>query len=81
MSHISDDAYNKLRKNIGSDFGRESRKPIKELFSFHCGSCGYKNIHDVSSLRCGCGNELKGIRVYQKIGDTVVYDNRGSKRR
>lgn len=81
MSNIADDVYNKLRKNIGNDFGKgtESIKPIKELFSFHCGSCGYKNIHDISTLTCGFGKELKGVRVYQKIGDTVVYYSRKKK--
>jgi hypothetical protein len=81
LSSIADDAYNKLRKNIGNDFGTrtQSNKPIKELFSFHCGSCGYKNIHDIAELKCGCGKELKGVRVYQKIEDTVVYDSRNKK--
>jgi hypothetical protein len=36
-------------------------------------------------LTCGCGKELQGTLVYQKIGDTVIYDARewkkGNKRR
>ena len=82
MSGIADDAYNKLRKNIGNDFSKGETGTIKELFSFHCGKCGYHNIHNVKELECGCGSKLQGVIVYRKIGDTVVYDmRRGKKRR
>jgi hypothetical protein len=30
----------------------------------------------VKELTCGCGKELKGNLVYQKIGDTIIYDMR-----
>jgi hypothetical protein len=79
LSHIADDAYNKLRKNIGNDFGggQKEGRTITELYSFHCGSCGYRNIHDIKTLACGCGKGLlRGTLVYRKIGDTVVYDAR-----
>ena len=49
---------------------------VKELYSFRCGSCGYRNIHDVKVLTCGCGNPLQGRQVYRKVGDTVIYDAR-----
>jgi hypothetical protein len=80
LAHIADDAYNKLRKDIGNDFSIGNDK-ITELYSFNCGNCGYKDIHDVKELECGCGLALKGNLVYRKIGDTVVYDMRGSKKR
>jgi hypothetical protein len=73
LSHI-DDAYNKLRKNIGNDFSRRKEERTLELYSFHCGNCGYRNIHNIKTLTCGCGKELQGIIVYRKIGDTVIYD-------
>lgn len=53
---------------------------VKELYSFHCGNCGYRNIHDVKVLTCGCGNQLQGRQVYRKVGDTVIYDTRERKR-
>jgi hypothetical protein len=74
LSHIADDSYNKLRKNIGNDFSSGKVGKITELYSFQCGNCGYKNIHNVKELECGCGKELKGNLVYQKIGDTVIFD-------
>lgn len=80
MSHI-DDAYNRLRRNIGNDFGREERERIVELHLFHCGNCGYRNIHNIKILTCGCGKELEGILVYRKIGDTVVYDTTEKRRK
>jgi hypothetical protein len=58
-----------------------SLKPIKVLFSFHCGNCVYMNIHDIATLIGGCGKGLKGGRVYQKIGDTVVFDSRDGRKR
>lgn len=70
-----DDQYNKLRKNIGDDFTRTEEK-VKELYSFHCGNCGYKNIHNMEILTCGCGKTLAGRLVYRKIGDTIIYDTR-----
>ena len=79
LSHIADDAYNRLAKNIGNDFGRSTDK-ITELYSFHCGDCGYRNIHNIKSLTCGCGKDLKGSLVYQKLGDTVIYDNRDKRK-
>jgi len=78
--NIADDAYNKLRKNIGNDFTAGKEK-ITELYSFYCGNCGYKNIHNVKELVCGCGNRLEGRLVYQKIGDTVIFDMREGKRK
>lgn len=82
LSHIADDTYNKLRKNIGNDFSSGKEGKITELYSFHCSNCGYKNIHNVKELTCGCGKQLEGKLVYQKIGDTVVYDRReGRKKR
>ncbi|AIC16620.1 hypothetical protein [Nitrososphaera viennensis] len=76
MSRI-DDRYNKLRRDIGNDFASNSSAgPVKELYSFHCGNCGYRNIHDVKTLPCGCGKELQGVLVYRKVGDTVIYDTR-----
>jgi hypothetical protein len=71
--HI-DDHYNKLRKNIGSDFGKGEK--VNELYSFRCGNCCYRNIHDVKVLTCGCGKELHGTLVYRKVGDVVIYDTR-----
>lgn len=76
---VLDDRYNKLRRDIGNDFSRRSdgnKEPVTELFSFHCGSCGYRNIHDVKVLTCGCGQQLQGRQVYRKVGDTVIYDTR-----
>ncbi len=80
LSNI-DDVYDKLKRDLGSDFrtGREGK--ILELYSFHCSNCGYRNIHDIKTLACGCGNELHGILVYRKIGDTVIYDTRPKKRK
>jgi hypothetical protein len=75
LSHI-DDVYDKLKRDLGSDFGRRIDEKIIELYSFHCGYCGYRNIHDIKMLICGCGKELHGILVYRKIGDTVIYDTR-----
>jgi hypothetical protein len=75
LSHI-DDSYNKLKRNIGNDFRREKEGKIMELYSFHCSNCGYRNIHNIKKLTCGCDKELQGILVYRKIGDTVIYDTR-----
>jgi hypothetical protein len=77
---IVDDAYNKLRNDIGTDFRRKEGK-ITELYSFRCGNCGYHNIHNVKELDCGCGNKIQGLLVYSKIGDTVVYDMRARSKR
>ena len=77
-----DDLYDKLKRDVGSDFGRRKEEgKIVELYSFHCGNCGYRNIHDIKMLTCGCGNELHGILVYRKIGDTVIYDTRQKRRK
>lgn len=69
-----DDRYNRLANDIGTDFKKKGK--ATELYSFHCGACGYKNVHDVSALVCGCGNELKGRLVFHKVGDTAIYDTR-----
>lgn len=69
-----DDRYNKLANDIGNDFKKKGK--TAELYSFHCGACGYKNIHDVSELVCGCGSKLKGRLVFRKVGDTAIYDAR-----
>ena len=74
----TDDKYNKLRNDLGTDF-RKNNTDVRELFSFHCGKCGYHNIQDVSELECGCGSKIQGILVYRRIADTVVYDNREKK--
>ncbi|HEX2106160.1 MAG TPA: hypothetical protein VHF28_00370 [Nitrososphaera sp.] len=79
MSNI-DDVYDKLKRNLGSDFSTRREGKILELYSFHCSNCGYRNIHDIKTLACGCGNGLHGILVYRKIGDTVIYDTRRRKR-
>jgi len=83
LSPIDDDQYNKLRKNIGNDFSSSSQKEerIAELYSFHCGNCGYRNIHNIRELVCGCGKELAGTLVYRRIEDTVIYDAREKKGR
>lgn len=81
MSHISDDSYDKLVRNIGNDFGKSGQGKLTELYSFHCSGCGYRNIHDVKTLSCGCGIELHGTLVYRKIGDTVIYDMRERRKR
>lgn len=73
MTHV-DDRYNKLRNDVGNDFRRSEK--VKELYSFQCGNCGYRNIHDVNGMYCGCGNQLHGKLVYRKVGDTVIYDAR-----
>jgi hypothetical protein len=80
LSHI-DDLYDKLKRDVGSDFRRRKEEKIIELYSFHCWNCGYRNIHDIKMLTCGCGNELHGILVYRKIGDTVIYDTRQKRRK
>jgi hypothetical protein len=73
-----DDTYEKLRRNIGNDFRVEqgARNGKIELYSFNCSNCGYRNIHNLKILRCGCAKELTGTLVYCKIGDTVIYDTR-----
>ena len=77
-----DDVYNKLRRDIGDDFqGKKEEGKIVELYSFHCGNCSYRNIHDIKALTCGCGKELQGLLVYRKIGDTIIYDARQKKRK
>jgi hypothetical protein len=73
-----DDRYNKLRKNIGNDFSKVRK--VKELYSFQCGNCGYRNIHDVNEMVCGCGRPLKGLLVYRKVDDMVIYDTRENRR-
>jgi hypothetical protein len=80
LSHI-DDHYDKLKRHVGSDFRRRKEEKIRELYSFHCGNCGYRNIHDIKMVTCGCDNELHGILVYRKIGDTVIYDTRQKRRK
>jgi hypothetical protein len=80
LSYI-DDLYDKLKRHVGSDFRRRKEEKITELYSFHCGNCDYRNIHDIKMLTCGCDNELHGIRVYRKIGDTVIYDTRQKRRK
>ncbi len=80
LSHI-DDVYNKLKRDIGNDFQGNKEGKIVELYSFHCINCGYRNIHDIKMLTCGCGKELQGLLVYRKIGDTVIYDARQKKRK
>jgi hypothetical protein len=80
LSHI-DDAYNKLKRDIGNDFRRGKDRKIIELYSFQCGNCGYRNIHDIKKLTYGCGKELQGVLVYRKIGDTVIYDTREKRKR
>lgn len=69
-----DDRYNKLRNDVGNDFRRPQK--MKELYSFQCGNCGYRNVHDVGEMACGCGRQLKGTLVYRRIDDTVIYDSR-----
>jgi hypothetical protein len=76
-----DDSYNKLTRNIGNDFDIRKEGRILELYSFHCGNCGYRNIHDIKILTCGCGKVLHGILVYRKIGETVTYDTRQKRKR
>jgi hypothetical protein len=80
LPHL-DDRYNKLRRDIGNDFSSKSKEggEITELYSFHCGNCGYQNIHNIRILSCGCGKELHGNLVYRKVGDTVIYDSREGK--
>ena len=80
LSYI-DDVYNKLRRDIGNDFQGKKEGKIVELYSFHCGNCGYRNIHDIKMLTCGCGKELQGLLVYRKIGGTVIYDARQKNRK
>jgi len=80
LSHI-DDVYNKLKRDIGSDFSESKQGKVIELYSFHCGNCNYRNIHDIKILTCGCGKELQGIVVLRKIGDTVIYDARRKRTR
>ena len=80
LSHI-DDVYDKLKRDIGNDFRGRREGKIIELYSFQCSNCGYRNIHDIKMLTCGCGKELQGILVYRKIGDTVIYDTRQKKKR
>lgn len=78
MSYI-DDAYNRLAKNIGNDFG-VGKDAVTELFSLHCLNCGYRNIHNLKRMTCGCGKNLDGVLVFRKVGDTVIYDTRGKAR-
>jgi hypothetical protein len=80
LSHI-DDLYDKLKRDIGNDFHWSKEGKIIELYSFHCSNCGYRNIHDIKMLTCGCGKELQGMLVYRKIGDTVIYDTRHNRKR
>jgi hypothetical protein len=80
LSYI-DDVYHKLRRDIGNDFHIGKEGKIIELYSFHCNNCGYRNIHDIKLLTCGCGKELQGILVYRKIGDTVIFDTRQKRKR
>jgi hypothetical protein len=82
---IVDDAYNKIRNDIGTDFSRKKREEgrgrITELDSFSCSNCGYHNIHNLKELKCGCGNKVHGVLVYRRTGDTVVHDVRQGKKR
>ena len=78
LAHV-DDTYNRLAKNIGNDF-TAGAAGITELYSFHCANCGYKNIHNIKQMTCGCGRSLEGTLVYRKVGDTVIYDMRGRSR-
>jgi hypothetical protein len=80
LSYI-DDVYDKLKRDIGNDFRRGKEGKIIELYSFQCGNCGYRNIHNIKKLTCGCDKELQGILVYRKIGDTVIYDTREKRKR
>ena len=80
LSHI-DDVYDKLKRDLGSDFSKSKQGKVIELYSFHCGNCSYRNIHDIKILTCGCGKELQGIVVFRKIGDTVIYDARRKRTR
>ena len=75
-----DEQYERLRRNIGSDFSR-GKAGQSELYAFRCPACGYKNVHEVKSMKCGCGAELTGSLVYRKLGDTVVYDSRSGRPR
>jgi hypothetical protein len=80
---MDDTIYEKLRRNIGNDFRKEGKARIGkiELYSFNCSNCGYRNIHNLKTLKCGCDKELVGILVYCKIGDTAIYDTRQKKKR
>ena len=78
LSNI-DDVYDKLKRDLGSDFHKGKEGKILELYSFRCCNCGYRNILDIKMLTCGCGNKLHGILVYRKIEDTVIYDTRPKK--
>ncbi|MEO9295838.1 MAG: hypothetical protein ABI347_09590 [Nitrososphaera sp.] len=69
-----DDSYDRLANDIGTSFKKKVRPA--ELYSFRCGACGYKNVHDISELTCGCGNKLRGRLVFRKVGDTAIYDTR-----
>jgi hypothetical protein len=80
LSYI-DDVYDKLKRDIGADFRGRKAARIIELYSFHCGNCGYRNVHDIKVLTCGCGKKLQGMLVYRKIGDTVIYDARQKRKR
>jgi hypothetical protein len=44
-----DDVYNKLRRDIGNDFQGKKEGKIVELYLFHCGNCGYRNMHAVNA--------------------------------
>jgi len=80
MADRVDDTYDKLANDIGTGFKKRMGK-ITELYSFHCGKCGYQNVLDIKELECGCGNKLQGILVYRSIDGTVVYDMRAGKKR
>jgi predicted nucleic-acid-binding Zn-ribbon protein len=77
----TDDLYNKLRNDVGTDFRKINDVRIRELYSFRCQKCGYHNVHNIKELECGCGNKLQGTLVYRKIGDQVIYDMRGLKKK
>ena len=49
LSHI-DDLYDKLKRDVGSDFRRRREENIVELYLFHCGNCRYRNMHDIKML-------------------------------
>ena len=53
----------------------QKRKACRTSFA-RCNNCGYRNIHDIKMLACGCGKEVQDILVYRKIGDTVIFDTR-----
>ena len=86
--HSTNENQNSPVKTDGTNISQDSSATqniigflrVKELYSFHCGSCGYTNIHEVDKLNCGCGKTLHGRQVYRKVGDTVIFDTRNSRK-